>query len=71
MAMTLGQLADIVNGLIKIHGETIDVRFLYQFASGRTKADTVTNYEVRTPKGEILKGAVTFRIGYARGEEEK
>ena len=69
--MNLGQLSEVIDGLIKVHGEEVEAIFLYQYASGRTKADTVTNYEVRTPKSEILKGAVTFRIGYARGEEEK
>jgi hypothetical protein len=54
--MNLGQLSEVINGLIKVHGETLDARFLYQFASGRTKSDTVVSYEVNPPKNDILKG---------------
>lgn len=68
--MNLGQLSEVINGLIKVHGEKMDARFLYQFASGRTKSDYIISYEVSPPKSEILKGWVTFRVGYARGNEE-
>jgi hypothetical protein len=68
--MNLGQLSEVINGLIKVHGEMMDARFLYQFASGRTKSDTVVSYEVNPPKSDILKGWVLFRVGYTRGNEE-
>jgi len=68
--MNLGQLSEVINGLIKVHGEPLDARFLYQFASGRTKSDTVISYEVNPPKSDILKGWVLFRVGYTRGNEE-
>ena len=68
--MNLGQLSEVINGLIKVHGEKMDARFLYQFASGRTKSDHVISYEVNPPKSDILKGWVLFRVGYTRGNEE-
>ena len=69
--MNLGQLSEVINGLIKVHGETMDAVFLYQYASGRTNIGAVTKYEVRPPnKNHGMKGAVTFRIGTARGELE-
>lgn len=69
--MNLGQLSEVISALIDVHGEKMDARFLYQFASGRTKSDHIMSYEVSPPKSEILKGWVTFRIGYTRGNEEK
>ena len=69
--MNLGQLSDVIDGLIKVHGETMEAIFLYQYASGRTNIGPVTKYEVRPPNSKHgMKGCVTFRIGYARGSEE-
>ena len=69
--MNLGQLSEVINGLIKVHGEQVEAIFLYQYASGRTNIGPVTKYEVRPPNSKHgMKGCVTFRIGTARGELE-
>lgn len=68
--MNLGQLSEVINNLIKVHGETMDARFLYQFSKPGTKSDHIVSYEVNPPKSDILKGWVLFRVGYTRGNEE-
>lgn len=67
--MKLHHLKAIIDSLIEAHGDELDVRFLHQYASGRTKIGAITTYRVR-PSGGGMNGSVRFNIDHPRGEEE-
>ena len=71
--MKLGELRRICDRLLDIHGEDLDVSFVYPLPHAtqrRTKVGVVTSYEVSTSDSA---NSVRFILNYARaalGEKE-
>jgi hypothetical protein len=64
--MTLGELKRMIDMLKAVHGDDTDVRFLYQYASGKTRIGPMTGYDVFVGTS-VLPASIVLQVNYPRG----
>jgi hypothetical protein len=64
--MKLSEMKSIIDNLHDLHGDDTDVRFLYQYASGKTRIGPMTGYDVfvGTP---VFPASIVVKVNYPRG----
>lgn len=64
--MKLSEMKSIIDNLHDLHGGDTDVRFLYQYGSGKTRIGPMTGYDVFCGT-TIIDATVRIKINYPRG----
>ena len=64
--MKLSEMKSIIDNLLALHGGDAEVRFLYQYGSGKTRIGPMTGYDVfvGTP---VLPASIVVKVNYPRG----
>lgn len=64
--MTIEELKRIVDMLHETHGGDTDVRFLYQYSSGKTRIGPMTGYDVYVGTS-VFPANIVIKVNYPRG----
>lgn len=64
--MKLSEMKSIIDNLHNLHGGDTDVRFLYQYGSGKTRIGPMTGYDVYVGTS-VFPANIVIKVNYPRG----
>ncbi len=64
--MKLSEMKRMIDMLEAVHGDDTDVRFLYQYGSGKTRIGPMTGYDVYVGTSN-LPASIVVKVNYPRG----